>query len=49
MDVLTGMDIQIGGYNLLNEDHGDLDPSGFMHNDFPHPGITFAGRISYSF
>lgn len=43
-----GMELQISGYNLLDEDH--RDPYGIMvENDIPRPGRTFFGRISYSF
>ncbi len=43
-----GMEIQISGFNLLDEDH--RDPYGAtVQNDIPRPGRTFAGRISYSF
>lgn len=49
-DIFTkGMEFQISGFNLLNEDHRDPDVSGFVPNDIPCPGTTFMGRLSYSF
>ncbi len=49
-DVFTkGMEFQISGFNLLNEDHRDPDTSGVILNDIPCEGRTFTGRLTYSF
>ncbi len=44
-----GLDFQISGFNLLNQDHRDPDITGFIENDIPRPGAAFYSRISYSF
>jgi len=49
-DVFTkGMEFQISGFNLLNQNHRDPDISGFIQNDIPCAGRTFTGRFSYGF
>jgi len=44
-----GVEIQLSGFNLLDEDHRDPDADGEIENDVPRPGRSFTGRISYSF
>ena len=44
-----GTELQISGFNLLDEDHSDPEQDGYILNDIPRPGRSFTGRISYSF
>ncbi|MDM8551532.1 TonB-dependent receptor [Desulfobacterales bacterium HSG2] len=44
-----GTELQISGFNLLDEDHRDPEQDGYILNDIPCPGRSFTGRISYSF
>ncbi|MDM8518051.1 TonB-dependent receptor [Desulfobacterales bacterium HSG16] len=44
-----GMDFQISGFNLLDEDYRAPDPTGKLPDDIPCPGRSFTGKISYSF
>ncbi|MCP4107189.1 MAG: TonB-dependent receptor [Desulfobacteraceae bacterium] len=46
---LKGLEIQVSGFNLFNEDHRDPNGRESLFNDIPRPGRTFTGRISYSF
>lgn len=44
-----GLNFQISGFNLLDQDHNDPDIYGFVGKDIPRPGVTYSGRISYLF
>ena len=44
-----GTELQISGFNLLNDDHRDPELNGYVLNDIPRPGRTLTGRVSYSF
>jgi len=46
---IKGMMLQISGFNLLDDDHRDPDTMDFILNDITRPGITYMGRIAYSF
>ena len=46
---VKGTELQLSGFNLLDEDHRYPDQDGFILNDIPCPGRSFMGRISYSF
>ena len=46
---VKGTEIQISGFNLLDEDHRDPDLNGNIKNDLPRSGRSFTGRISYLF
>lgn len=46
---IKGTEIQISGFNLLDEDHRVPEMEGNIANDIPRPGRTFTGRVSYSF
>ncbi len=48
-DLFEDMEIQLSGYNLLNEDHRSPDPEAKVTYDFPHPGTTFRAVLSYTF
>lgn len=44
-----GLDFQVSGFNLLDEDYRASDPTAKLPDDIPCPGRSFYGRISYSF
>lgn len=44
-----GLDFQVSGFNLLDEDYRAPDPTGLLPDDIPCPGRSFTGRISYTF
>ncbi|MDM8515528.1 TonB-dependent receptor [Desulfobacterales bacterium HSG16] len=44
-----GLDFQISGFNLLDEDYRAPAPIGTLHDDIPSPRRSFTGRISYMF
>ncbi|MDM8525093.1 TonB-dependent receptor [Desulfococcaceae bacterium HSG8] len=44
-----GLEIQLSGFNIFDEDHRSPDPAGSLYYDMPEPGRWFTGRISYSF
>ncbi|MDM8525968.1 TonB-dependent receptor [Desulfococcaceae bacterium HSG8] len=44
-----GMEFQISGFNLLDEDYRSPDEEGLLADDIPCPGRSYTGRISYSF
>jgi len=48
-NIVKGMEIQLSGYNLLDDKHVDPEPSGSVENDIPQPGKCFMARTSYSF
>ncbi len=48
-NLYKGVEIQLSAYNLFDADHRSPDPSGGLENDLPLAGISFMGRISYSF
>ncbi len=49
-DVFTkGLELQVSGFNLLDQDHRDPAPDNNIADDVPRPGVTFRSRISYSF
>jgi len=48
-NVLPGMDVQISGHNLLNDDHRDPDFVGDIPNDLPRAGRTFQVDLSFRF
>lgn len=47
--LVRGTEFQISGFNLLDEDHRSPELEGYIENDFPRPGRSFMGRVSYSF
>lgn len=49
-DIFTkGLELQVSGFNLLDQDHRDPAPDNNIADDMPRPGATFRSRISYSF
>lgn len=49
-DIFTkGLELQVSGFNLLDQDHRDPAPDNNIADDMPRPGATFWSRISYSF
>ncbi len=46
---MKGLEIQLSGFNLLDDDHREPDPDGYLENDMPRSGRSFMGRVSYSF
>ncbi len=46
---LEGLNIQFGGYNLLDSDTRDPDLSTKVANDLPKEGRNFLGKVSYKF
>ncbi|MCP4690657.1 MAG: TonB-dependent receptor, partial [Desulfobacterales bacterium] len=44
-----GLEAQISGYNLLNQDHRDPEAEGSLVKDMPRPGASFMVRLSYVF
>ncbi len=44
-----GLEAQISGWNLLDQDHRDPVADGSIENDQPRPGARFMVRISYLF
>ncbi len=46
---VEGLELQLSGFNLFNEDHRDPEPDGVVKYDYPHTGTTFMARVSYSF
>ncbi len=47
--LLEKMDIQLSGYNLLDEDHRDPDVTINLVNDTPRSDRTFFAKISYTY
>ncbi|MEJ2627460.1 MAG: TonB-dependent receptor [bacterium] len=47
-NIIKGFELQISGFNLLDADHRDPEPEGKIVNDYPRPGRSFRGRLSYS-
>ncbi len=45
--IWKNMELQLSGYNLLNQDYRMPDPDGFIENDIPHPGSTFMTKLMY--
>ncbi len=48
-DLMKGLEVQFSGYNLLDEDYRNPNPSGNIQNDIPREGINFMAKVSYSF
>jgi iron complex outermembrane receptor protein len=46
---IKGVEFQISGFNILDEDYRDPDAEGTLYYDMPQPGRTFMGKVSYSF
>ncbi len=47
--MIEKMDIQLSGYNLLDEDHRDPDVTLNLLNDIPRAGRTFLAKVHYTF
>lgn len=41
------LEIQISGFNILDDDHRDPEPEGKIPNDYPMPGISFMAEARY--
>ncbi len=48
-DILKNSTIQLSGFNLLNSDHRDPDPTAVIEKDMPQEGRNFIFRKSYRF
>lgn len=48
-NLIKGTELQVSGYNLLDDDHLDPDPTGGVEDDIPQSGRSFMAKIVYSF
>ncbi len=48
-NVTDKLDLQVSGFNILDEDHRDPDNTATILNDVPREEASFSGRIRYRF